>query len=531
MQKQAKNLHTSKDISVKIPLTKLLTLLVSLSLITIFAFREKVPPPRAWAASEVPIAFWAWQTTNPSQKDVQKAISVTKAKDLFIHAGQIDYILANGGLRRIRQAEGLLPNGMALHLTYNATVDLLRNLEKVTPKQLADIIGHCYQEDLRKANESAATVVGVQLDIDFPTRLLPKYTELLEALHAQLPANTKLSITGLPTWMNSPKLKETLAKVDFWIPQCYGTEIPKQLARLSPISNLEQVSQAVETSRLLGYPFYAGLSAYGYAARYSKNGNFIQIRGDIDPAKIITNPSLELVERQSFAAKEGVNLSANEWCYLYRVREDFVLDGLNLKVGESLILDLPTSEALRTNIQKVREIAGEGLLGICIFRLPTESDLTNLTLTEISNAIKDVKPNIVTGLELTSIAKGKTTQLLLTLKNTGSANPLMGEDSLNVDLEVPVGKITSLYLGNSIVAKPLCGQLNSITEENQLAPCSLQRANVIRFAAKHLRPGEELKVVIELLGEIPSNVLAILSINLDDGRTWQEKRNLLVRKG
>lgn len=533
MQKQAKNLQSSKDISIKIPLTKLVTLLVVLGFITLLVSHSQfthLTHLRVWATREVPIAFWAWQTTNPSQKDVQKAISATKAKDLFIHAGQIDYVLANGRLRRIRQADGILPNSIALHLTYNATVDLLRNLEKVTPKQLADIITQCYQEDVRRVNETAATVVGIQLDIDFPTRLLPKYMELLGLLRSQLPINTKISITGLPTWINSPKLKETLAKVDFWIPQCYGTEIPKQLTRLSPISSLEQVNQAIETSRNLGYPFYAGLSAYGYAIRFNKNGNFVQIRGDIDPAEIITNTSLELVERQLFTAKSS-NLSANEWCYLYKVREDLVIDGLNLKAGESIMLDLPTSEALRANIQAVRETAGEQLLGICIFRLPTEGNPTNLTIAEISDAIKDINSSIATEVNLLSMSKGKTTELQLTMKNTGSANPLMGDDSFNIDLEVPIGRITSLYLGNAVVAKPLCGALNGVTEKSQLTPCSLQRANVIRFAAKYLRPGEELKVVIEMLGEVPSRITSILSINLDNGRTWQEKRNLLVRKG
>ncbi len=56
--------------------------------------------PRVWPAAETPVAFWAWRNQAPSEADVRAAIQQTKARAIFLRAGQID--LADGAPRRIR---------------------------------------------------------------------------------------------------------------------------------------------------------------------------------------------------------------------------------------------------------------------------------------------------------------------------------------------------------------------------------------------------------------------------------------------
>ena len=174
--------------------------------------------PRVLAVSEVPIAFWAWRTTAPSEAEVNKAFATTKAQTLFLRAGQFD--LVNGALQRIRPVSGQLPASVEVHLVYNGTRQFLRGWEQLEPSAIAAIVADIFRADLVRASNDHARIVGLQLDFDAPTRLLPQYAQTLRHLRALLPPHTKLSITGLPTWANSRDIKAVLAAVDFWIPQC-----------------------------------------------------------------------------------------------------------------------------------------------------------------------------------------------------------------------------------------------------------------------------------------------------------------------
>jgi hypothetical protein len=199
--------------------------------------------PRVLAVSEVPIAFWAWRTNAPSEAEINKAFAATNAQTLFLRAGQFD--LAKGALQRIRPVSGPLPASVELHLVYNATRPFLRGWEQLEPSTIAASVADTFRADLVRASNDHARVVGLQLDFDAPTRLLPQYATTLQRLRELLPPNIKLSITGLPTWANSSDLKAMLATVDFWIPQCYGTTIPTHVNQRIPISSPTDVARRI----------------------------------------------------------------------------------------------------------------------------------------------------------------------------------------------------------------------------------------------------------------------------------------------
>src|SRR6185503_3684294 len=143
-------------------------ILTSVSLVSIFHAR-----PRVWSVDEVPVAFWAWRTLSPDKVDIQAAVENAHAQVLFLRAGQIDY--QDGKLRRIRPLAGSLPNGIKLHLVYNTTRAVLKELESIDSQTLANEIAASFKEDSERARRDGAEVKGLQLDIDFPTRLLPRY--------------------------------------------------------------------------------------------------------------------------------------------------------------------------------------------------------------------------------------------------------------------------------------------------------------------------------------------------------------------
>ena len=230
---------------------------VILALLLLLGWFKHSRPVRIWQASEVPISFWAWRSEVPNEKDLQQAMSETGAQLLFLRAGQFDY--ENDKLRRIRAVTGTLPQGIELHLVYNATRSFLASFEKLDARDFASMVLSAYEEDGERARRDKASLQGIQLDIDVPTRLLPIYEKMLVTVRESLLPGTKLSITGLPTWMDSPALERTLSAVDFWIPQCYGAAIPENLNRPFPISSSKFVARTIARARPQS-PFLCGPS-------------------------------------------------------------------------------------------------------------------------------------------------------------------------------------------------------------------------------------------------------------------------------
>src|SRR5262245_47906780 len=206
-------------------------------------------PPRAWAAAEVPVAFWAWHEHSPAEPDVRAAVAETGAAALFLHAGQMD--CKDGKPRRIRSVQGNFPGGLPIHLVYNATRSLLAEFEHIDEAGLAEAFSQTYHQDSRRAADGGASLAGLQLDLDVPTRLLPRYATILRAVHQRLPAGHALSITGLPAWMDSGELGPALDAVDFWIPQCYGAMVPERLDVPVAISSPQSVANAIDRARRL----------------------------------------------------------------------------------------------------------------------------------------------------------------------------------------------------------------------------------------------------------------------------------------
>jgi hypothetical protein len=356
--------------------------------------------------------------------------------------------------------------------------------------------------------------------------------------------------------MDSPALSELLAAVDFWIPQCYGATIPQRLEQSIPISSPQAVARAVNRARILGKPFYAGLAAYGYALLYDARGALLSLRGDLNPSLVATNANLQLVERKPFDSSRLRDESdgqqeAVEWRYVYRVRGDGVIDGLVLRAGDSLVLDLPSAATLRESASAVRALAGGQLLGLCIFRLPGDDDPATLGLEQISNALKDAAAPTAIELQAsrdgTSLEKNShphstpistpggeppaSNTISLTATNTGSTNALLGEDALTIDLLVPAGSVSALVPENFSRVEALCESAGKKTggEEPALRPCAARRANVVRLQAFVWTTGTRARALISFVGNVPRQLTARVRMQRDDGRAWLKDLPLAIK--
>jgi hypothetical protein len=482
--------------------------------------------PRAKTVAETPVAFWAWRKQAPSQADVQQAIEKTKTRAIFLRAGQID--LQDGSLRRIRPTSGPFPQEVDLHLVYNATRTLLARLEQVDESALADAISAAYHADVERAQHEHARVLGVQIDIDFPTSLLRRYEKTLSLLRTRLEPGAQISITGLPTWMQSSDLRGTLSQVDFWIPQLYGAEVPQRFDQTIPISSVETVSRFVNQARELDKPFYAGLAAYSWALLYSSNGSLISLRGDMDPEAIAADQNLELIDQRPFSGSTNGGIVASEWRYVYRARADGVTEELAMHRGDVLVLDVPSAESLRLAARAVRESAGEKLLGICVFRLPAVEDPATLNLAQVASALADfesaakVEIRIYPDAQIVAGSSSSPANWIVEVKNSGAASAING--TIKIDLQTSTGEIESLTPPGLAALEYLCARNTNLSA---LDPCSQRRANVIRLRLRTLMAGQTLTARLAM--KPPTKVIPVLiEMQTDTGQTYQERREVNV---
>jgi hypothetical protein len=475
----------------------------------ISSFRRQ---PRPWRVEDVPIAFWCWRNQTPAPEDVRAAVEKTKARTIFLRAGQIDS--SDGKLARIRSVSGPLPKEAELHLVYNATRSLLGQLEVVDENSLAAAIASSFEEDSTRAAAENARVAGLQIDIDVPTRLLGRYEKTLKALRTRLKPGVQLSITGLPTWMQSKELKPTLTQVDFWIPQFYGAEIPRRVDQSIPISSPQDVERFVNRARELNKPFYAGLAAYSYALLYDKSGALITLRGDMDPAAIAADPNLELTDLRSFGKAH------DEWRYAYRARADGVTDGLAMHAGDVLVVDSPSAESLRVSARLVRELAGEKLLGICVFRLPAADDPATLTIAQVATALADHDSSPDFKINFRS-SPAQPRGASLEIENTGTADAI---SSFKIDIPVEPGTIDSTLAPRGVLIETICRL--SIGDKQSNQPCSQQRANLIRIAAAGLRSGVTLRVLFAFHGSVRNSLPVSIETQTDAGQTFRDQREV-----
>jgi hypothetical protein len=490
--------------------------------------------PRAWSPEEVPVAFWSWLAEAPAEAEVEAARRETGARSLFLRAGQLDY--DGGRVRRIRAVGGKFPRAVELHLVYNATPALLAAFGQAGEETIAAAAIEAFAGDSERAGRDGASVVGLQLDLDVPTRLLPRYGRVLEAVRRRLPTGARLSVTGLPTWMDSMELGGALAAADFWVPQFYGSEIPRRLSEAVPVSSPRRVGRDAARARSLGKPFLAGLAAYAYAGHYSARGELLALRGDLDPHDAARHASLELVERRAFtagaagaieaAAAGGAEAGATVgWRYVFRAREAAVVSGTSVSEGDSLVFYLTGGEGLREALRAVRENAGAALLGVCIFRLPSSADRTTLGLAQVASALADREAKVSTTLSARRAGQagpageggsggGPSESLVLTAVNDGTAGGRMGEGTLTVTLRVRPGSLRGVSsLAGFDAIETLCEAGGGPPR-----PCGPRRAALLRLGARSWPAGALARAGLSFEGGPPAALAAQVRVLTEDGR-------------
>lgn len=169
-------------------------------------------------------AFWLWAGVKPQP-------ALDSAKTIYILEGEI----RAGPNPRISRLRGGTPR------VKHADVWLVYRVETIewgpdTARQI--------NADLARWKKAGSRTVGVQIDFDAATRGLQGYAEFLKILSNQLPADTKLGITGLMDWSSRADpggLKAISGIVDEIVIQTYQNRktIPGYAAYLQQLDRLD----------------------------------------------------------------------------------------------------------------------------------------------------------------------------------------------------------------------------------------------------------------------------------------------------
>jgi hypothetical protein len=138
-----------------------------------------------------------------------------------------------------------------------AVIRLDGQLESLDQEQVTAQI----QEVLGEWQGKGLNLSGVEIDHDAGNARLPTYRKFLVHLRAVLPASLPLSITALPSWLDSSELPGLLSTVDSSVLQVHAVSDPR-----SGLFDPDQATKwAVAWSRITSKPFYLALPAYGVA--------------------------------------------------------------------------------------------------------------------------------------------------------------------------------------------------------------------------------------------------------------------------
>lgn len=154
-------------------------------------------------------------------------------------------------------------------------------------------------------------LAGLEIDYDCPTSKLPTYARFLAELRSRLPRPLALSITALPTWLNSRALEQLAPPLDEIVLQVHAVDDPRR-GLFDPARAEDWVR---EFGRRIGRPFRVALPVYDVRVSWRADGRLASVEGEVpllegarDSALLGATPDtiLRFVERLSVASPQGL---------------------------------------------------------------------------------------------------------------------------------------------------------------------------------------------------------------------------------
>lgn len=153
----------------------------------------------------------------------------------------------------------------------------LVNGDKVVP--FADEVTASLRQLVDDAVKGGVVVAGVQFDYDSPTSKLANYSQFLTRVQSNYP-EMKISVTTLPSWMDSPAFSGFVKPLSFYVLQLHSLETPKTIDDNFMLFDVDRSRRYVEQALKVGQKFYISLPTYGYETAFDARGQFVGLRAE-----------------------------------------------------------------------------------------------------------------------------------------------------------------------------------------------------------------------------------------------------------
>jgi hypothetical protein len=403
-------------------------------------------PALAWTTG-----FWFWNGSS-----TEAALPVEKLDVLFLQAGTIR--------SEPWSADGYLPDEVPTAREYWFVFRFER--QGVPDLLVAPILARQLYLLRDSARKRHLNVVGVQLDIDSPTRTLPQYAEFLRTIRKAMPPEFQISITALLDWFrDGTAIADVIKETDEFVPQFYDVAQPEGYDRAVGIAAKFDAARWAPKFNRFRKRFRIGISTFG-RARFvpqesrspSGNRRVLWFRDPI-PLDVASTSAFNLTTTRN---------EANELVLSYRATRTVQFGYSRFQPGDTMQFMLSTPDAIRAAVESARRMGGY-CAGVVFFRWPSSNEILTMQPDEVLTAAGLMPPEQKKLLEIHAVNGGcvavNCVDLYLVNRNPFSPNPVRYRIRSSPELKyflpeekIPVRMLTPSHLELSLPA--YCGRGN-----------------------------------------------------------------------
>lgn len=402
--------------------------------------------------------------------------------------------------------------GLRIVAVFNFDPGLLKHFGELPIDAMASDVSERIVKAFAEAKSQGVTPDGVQLDIDCPTRLLPKYADFLSRVRKAVGPVGSFSITALPTWLSSRDLLQVATQVDFITPQFYEGRAGKTLQEIKPISDPVALLAGIRRLNRLGVPFQVGLPAYGHALLFDDQGRLVSMYRGLSSENALRLSALRHrsttpLDANGHPATEA-NYVGEDLLTVEAIRPDLSGHGK----GDRIAFFLPAPEMVSKQLSTVRSEAGADCRGVILYRFPEPGETTALSLESIDAAIRDQPRTIDFAVDMRArsvpyaligeeSAATVPREFRLQLAEVGNVGTETAPDALQVVLEFDRPGIGDIAAGDFDSA-----QMGTL-DNGAFVPCGRARATAVLLSRYNVLPSQTLRSGgIELSQDGPKTV-------------------------
>jgi hypothetical protein len=242
--------------------------------------------------------------------------------------------------------------------------------QSVPGEAMASEMARSYAEVLIAAHRRNLKIAGIQLDVDSPTKQLPRYAAFLRALRRELPTKTQISITCLLDWFrDGTSIADVIRETDEFVPQFY--DIGPARSGNSAIAARFDPNRWSPIFNRFGKRFRIGISTFGRAQFLEAKlpgagGNYMAMfYRDLTP--------LDLSANSAMIADTSQN-DAGETVLTFRASRKVTIGYTEIPPTARIQFILPTPQGVRKAIAGAHRM-GRYCAGVVFFRWPAADEV------------------------------------------------------------------------------------------------------------------------------------------------------------